>query len=90
MAPVCASCFTRIDAAVVGSAGALAAAGVGWQRILDAVRGTSRAARRRMTYDQTAEFLRAMGHDPAAVLGPRPGDRQPAARVEQQRVASRG
>lgn len=72
VAAVCASCFTRLDAAVLSSAGAVTAVSVGWQRLADARRGTSRAARRRARYDETAAFLRSLGHDPEAVLGPTP------------------
>jgi hypothetical protein len=77
---VCASCFTRIDAVALNSAGLLAMAVVGRRRVLDAWHGRSRTTRRQASYDETAGFLREMGHDPDLVLGPPPAAAPPVDR----------
>lgn len=75
---MCASCFTRVDAVVLNSAGLVALAAAARTRVLDAWRGRTRAQRRQADYDTTADFLRSMGHDPELLLGPAP--MAPAAR----------
>lgn len=67
---MCASCFTRVDAVVLNSAGLVALAAAGRRRVLDAWHGRSRADRRQATRDEAARFLRSLGHDPDLVLGP--------------------
>ena len=76
---MCASCFTKLDAVALNSAGVLAMAAASRRRLLDAWHGRSPMARRRAAYDDAARFLAGLGHDPSTVLGPAPERREPAA-----------
>lgn len=68
---MCASCFTALDAYAMQAGAALAAGSTGVRWLLSGARG-DRGARKQQRWDETAAFLREMGHNADAVIGPRP------------------
>ncbi len=56
----------------MNGAGALAIAATGASRVRDVLRGRSSEQRRSEVWTQNASFMRSLGHDPVAVLGPPP------------------
>ena len=68
---MCVNCFTAVDALAwsIGASGAVAVGG--WHRLRDRL-GGSRLSRGQRAWDANARFLSGLGHDPTAVLGPRP------------------
>ncbi|TDE13024.1 hypothetical protein [Jiangella asiatica] len=64
---------------VQGTVAALLAR-AGWTRARDRIAGRDAHDRRREAYQENAEFLAGLGHEPSAVLGPRPV-RDPSAEV---------
>jgi len=69
---MCVSCFSSFEALAMNGAGALAIAVTGAGRVVDKVRGRSSEQRRSEVWTQNAAFMRSLGHDPVAVLGPPP------------------
>lgn len=76
---MCISCFSRIDAIGLQSMGALAGVESTLRRVRSLLRGETKVARRTAAWDESATFLRRLGHDPAALLGPRPEAPTPVA-----------
>lgn len=69
---MCGSCVTSAEALILSTAGATTA-GIGMvRRAADRLAGRSRRPGRLAAYEANAGFLRSLGHDPAAVLGPAP------------------
>ena len=81
---MCTSCVSNAEALIVGAVGAASATVGLTRRAIDALSGHGSDQRRLEAYQANADFLSALGHDPAQVLGaaPRPGPaRVPAARA---------
>jgi hypothetical protein len=70
---MCMSCVTNIDALAVNAlAGSIFAANA-WERISDRRRGITRLERAQRIWLRNQSFMRELGLDPVAVLGPPPG-----------------
>ena len=69
---MCGSCVTNAEALILGAAGATTAGVAVVRRTADLLTGRSPDPRRQAAYEANAGFLRSLGHDPAAVLGPAP------------------
>ncbi len=75
---MCGACFTSLEAIALCSAGAWSAVTEGRRARRLARRGLDAGARAALRWDEAATLLATMGHDPARVLGPRPGARSPS------------
>jgi len=71
---MCTSCVSNAEALIVGAVSATSATVCLAQRGIDALSGRSSDQRRLAAHQANADFLSALGHDPAQVLGaaPRP------------------
>lgn len=69
---MCTGCFSTVDTVIVQATIATALARTAVTRVGDRLTGRDATDRRRAAYRDNAAFLRTLGHDPAAVLGPPP------------------
>ncbi len=73
---MCGNCVSNADGLLLGAAGAGTAAAALARRAKDALHGSTSSDRQAAAYAANARFLRSLGHDPAALLGPPPAVRQ--------------
>ena len=72
---MCMNCVTNVDALAINVvAGSIFAANA-WERVADRRRGISRVEREQRTWIRNQSFMRELGLDPVAIIGPPPGVR---------------
>ena len=69
---MCGSCVTNAEALILGAAGATSGGLALARSAADRLAGRRRGSRQVDAYEANARFLRTLGHDPTAVLGPAP------------------
>jgi hypothetical protein len=69
---MCMSCVTSAEAIAINATGGLVLAKGALDRVADAARRRHPAERRQAAWDANSAFVRRLGLDAAAVLGPRP------------------